>query len=123
MGPIPGALDLLVPAGALRIGIRRVVGRDHDAARRDERNLRAHERERILDVVDDEARDGGLERAGAKVEHGALVEPRVLAKPLAPLTRAPLETPKDREVSRAMDTVRARFGRDSIAPGRKPRSP
>ena len=37
-------------------------------------------------------------------------------------TRAPLETQKDRELSRAMDTVRARFGRDAIAPGRKPRS-
>ena len=31
----------------------------------------------------------------------------------------PLETPKDVEVSRAMDAVRARFGRDAIAPGRK----
>jgi hypothetical protein len=31
----------------------------------------------------------------------------------------PLETPKDLEVSRAMDAVRARFGRDAIAPGRK----
>jgi DNA polymerase-4 len=31
----------------------------------------------------------------------------------------PLETPKDREVSRAVDTVRARFGRNAIAPGRK----
>ena len=36
--------------------------------------------------------------------------------------RTSLETPKDREVSRAVDTVRARFGRDAIAPGRKPRS-
>ena len=36
--------------------------------------------------------------------------------------RPPLETLKDREVSRAMDAVRARFGRDAIAPGRKPRS-
>ena len=36
--------------------------------------------------------------------------------------RTPLETPKDREVSRAVDSVRARFGRDAIAPGRKPRS-
>jgi DNA polymerase-4 len=35
--------------------------------------------------------------------------------------RTPLETAKDREVSRAIDTVRARFGRDAIAPGRKPR--
>jgi DNA polymerase-4 len=31
----------------------------------------------------------------------------------------PLETPKDREVSKAVDAVRARFGRDAIAPGRK----
>jgi DNA polymerase-4 len=31
----------------------------------------------------------------------------------------PLETQRDREVSRAVDTVRARFGRDAIAPGRK----
>ncbi len=31
----------------------------------------------------------------------------------------PLETPKDVEVSRAMDAVRARFGRDAIASGRK----
>jgi DNA polymerase-4 len=37
-------------------------------------------------------------------------------------SRAPLETRKDRDVSRAMDAVRARFGRDAIAPGRKPRS-
>jgi DNA polymerase IV len=37
--------------------------------------------------------------------------------------RAPLETEKDRDVSRAIDSVRARFGRDAIAPGRKPRSP
>ena len=36
--------------------------------------------------------------------------------------KAPLETAKDREVSRAVDSVRARFGRDAIAPGRKPRS-
>ena len=33
--------------------------------------------------------------------------------------RAPLETAKDRELSRAVDAVRARFGRDAIAPGRK----
>lgn len=31
----------------------------------------------------------------------------------------PIETPKDREVSRAVDAVRARFGRRAIAPGRK----
>jgi len=31
----------------------------------------------------------------------------------------PLETRKDVEVARAMDAVRARFGRDAIAPGRK----
>jgi len=31
-----------------------------------------------------------------------------------------LETQKDREVSRAVDAVRARFGRGAIAPGRKP---
>jgi DNA polymerase-4 len=31
----------------------------------------------------------------------------------------PLESPKDRELSRAVDAVRARFGRDAIAPGRK----
>jgi len=36
--------------------------------------------------------------------------------------RAPLETARDRELSRAVDAVRARFGRDAIAPGRKPRS-
>jgi DNA polymerase IV len=34
---------------------------------------------------------------------------------------APLETPRDRDLSRAVDAVRARFGRDAIAPGRKPR--
>jgi DNA polymerase IV len=38
-------------------------------------------------------------------------------------SRPPLETAKDREVSKAVDRVRARFGRDAIAPGRKPRSP
>jgi DNA polymerase-4 len=32
----------------------------------------------------------------------------------------PLETSKDRELSRAVDAVRARFGRNAIAPGRKP---
>jgi DNA polymerase-4 len=32
---------------------------------------------------------------------------------------APLETPKDRDLSRALDAVRERFGRDAIAPGRK----
>jgi DNA polymerase-4 len=37
-------------------------------------------------------------------------------------SRAPLETSKDRDVSRAVDSVRARFGRDAIAPGRKPRT-
>jgi DNA polymerase-4 len=31
----------------------------------------------------------------------------------------PLETPRDLELSRAVDAVRARFGRDAIAPGRK----
>ena len=31
----------------------------------------------------------------------------------------PLETPRDLEVSRAMDAVRAKFGRGAIAPGRK----
>jgi len=36
-------------------------------------------------------------------------------------TAAPLETARDRELSRAVDAVRARFGRDAIAPGRKPR--
>jgi hypothetical protein len=35
---------------------------------------------------------------------------------------APLETLRDRELSRAVDAVRARFGRDAIAPGRRPRS-
>jgi DNA polymerase-4 len=35
----------------------------------------------------------------------------------APAAR--IETPKDRELSRALDAVRARFGRDAIAPGRK----
>jgi DNA polymerase-4 len=30
-----------------------------------------------------------------------------------------IETKKDREVSRAMDVVRMKFGRDAIAPGRK----
>ena len=59
-----------------------------DAARHDARDLGAHERERIRDVVDDEARDGGVERPGAKVEHGALVEARVLAEPRAALPRA-----------------------------------
>jgi len=33
--------------------------------------------------------------------------------------RQPMETPKDRELSRAVDAVRARFGRDAIAAGRK----
>jgi len=37
-------------------------------------------------------------------------------------SRAPLETAKDRQLSKAVDSVRARFGRDAIAPGRKPRS-
>ena len=36
--------------------------------------------------------------------------------------RTPLETTKDRELSRAVDNVRAKFGRDAIAPGRKPRA-
>jgi DNA polymerase-4 len=33
--------------------------------------------------------------------------------------RAPIETQKDRELSRAVDAVRERFGRGAIAPGRK----
>ena len=33
--------------------------------------------------------------------------------------RVPMETPKDRELSRAVDEVRARFGRGAIAAGRK----
>ena len=33
--------------------------------------------------------------------------------------RAPMETPRDRELSRAVDAVRARFGRDAIGAGRK----
>lgn len=33
--------------------------------------------------------------------------------------RPPLDTPRDRELSRAVDAVRARFGRDAIAAGRK----
>lgn len=33
--------------------------------------------------------------------------------------RAPMETEKDRELSRAVDTVRARFGRGAIGAGRK----
>ena len=32
---------------------------------------------------------------------------------------ASLETLKDRELSRAVDAVRERFGHDAIAPGRK----
>jgi DNA polymerase-4 len=36
---------------------------------------------------------------------------------------ARLETERDRELSRAVDAVRARFGRDAIAPGRRPRRP
>jgi DNA polymerase-4 len=34
-------------------------------------------------------------------------------------TTPPLETAKDRDISRALDAVRARFGRGAIAPGRK----
>jgi DNA polymerase IV len=33
--------------------------------------------------------------------------------------RQPMESPKDRELSRAVDAVRARFGRDAIAAGRR----
>ena len=33
--------------------------------------------------------------------------------------RAPMESAKDRELSRAVDAVRARFGRDAIGAGRK----
>jgi DNA polymerase-4 len=33
--------------------------------------------------------------------------------------RAPMETEKDRELSRAVDAVRARFGRGAIGAGRK----
>ena len=99
VGAVPGALDLLVPAGALRLGIGRVVGRDHDAARRDERDQGADEREGILDVVDDEARDRGVERASAQVEDGALVEARMPAEPLAALPRAP------HHLRRQIDTV------------------
>jgi hypothetical protein len=33
--------------------------------------------------------------------------------------RTPMETEKDRELSRAMDEVRKRFGRGAIAAGRK----
>jgi DNA polymerase-4 len=39
--------------------------------------------------------------------------------PLFDSLTPPLETQKDRDVSRAVDAVRARFGRDAIAPGRK----
>ncbi|HEY2025712.1 MAG TPA: DNA polymerase IV [Gemmatimonadaceae bacterium] len=45
--------------------------------------------------------------------------PKQLA--LFPSQAPPLETAKDREVSRAVDAVRARFGRGAIAPGRKAR--
>ena len=45
--------------------------------------------------------------------------PKQLA--LFPSQAPPLETAKDREVSRAVDAVRARFGRAAIAPGRKTR--
>jgi DNA polymerase-4 len=43
--------------------------------------------------------------------------PRQLA--LFDAAAPPLETARDIEVARAMDAVRARFGRNSIAPGRK----
>jgi DNA polymerase-4 len=43
--------------------------------------------------------------------------PRQLA--LFDAAAPPLETARDIEVARAMDAVRARFGRDAIAPGRK----
>ena len=43
--------------------------------------------------------------------------PRQLA--LFDAAAVPLETARDVEVARAMDAVRARFGRDAIAPGRK----
>jgi DNA polymerase-4 len=43
--------------------------------------------------------------------------PRQLA--LFDIAAPPIETAKDVEVARAMDAVRARFGRDAIAPGRK----
>jgi len=33
--------------------------------------------------------------------------------------KTPMETPRDRELSRALDEVRAKFGRAAIAPGRK----
>ncbi|HEY5439682.1 MAG TPA: DNA polymerase IV [Gemmatimonadaceae bacterium] len=46
-------------------------------------------------------------------------EPPVKQLALFEQQRAALETPKDRELSRAVDAVRERFGRDAIAPGRK----
>ncbi|MEO6525151.1 MAG: DNA polymerase IV [Gemmatimonadaceae bacterium] len=45
--------------------------------------------------------------------------PPTVQLPLFDAVAPPLETPKDRDVSRAVDAVRARFGRGAIAPGRK----
>ncbi len=45
--------------------------------------------------------------------------PAVRQLTLFEVSGAPLETPKDRDVARAVDAVRARFGRGAIAPGRK----
>jgi DNA polymerase IV len=45
--------------------------------------------------------------------------PPIVQLALFDATKAPLETQKDRDVSRAVDAVRARFGRDAIAPGRR----
>ena len=45
--------------------------------------------------------------------------PPAVQLPLFGQGQASLESAKDREVSRAMDAVRKRFGKDAIAPGRK----
>jgi DNA polymerase-4 len=70
----------------------------------------------------------------AKLRRARRVPARLLGVALSNFTAPPtrqlalfeasaptLETERDRELSRAMDAVRARFGRAAIAPGRRPR--
>jgi DNA polymerase-4 len=89
-------------------------------------------------VVEALASDRGLFAVArpllAKLRRARRVPARLLGVALSNFTAPPtrqlalfdsepttLETERDRELSRAVDAVRARFGRTAIAPGRRPR--
>lgn len=133
---LQGELAELVGRAAAELRSESLTARTVTVRIRD-RDFTTRQASRTVDeaLESDRALFGVARQLLAKLRRARRVPARLLgvalsnftAPPASQLTlfetsKAPLETAKDRELSRAVDSVRARFGRDAIAPGRKPRT-